>query len=297
LALSIAGGTAVTAFLVFAMGSWGYSLWFGVPFAAGCVLGYRAKAHVFVLPLLGLIVLLGLIFGFASLNLAGVFCGLTLGGILAGPLVVGIVTGAMLRQSLKLTRFSQREYLPVLLFFLLPVASAAVEGRPRPQPPESISTSQVIGASPARAWDAVVFYEEVRHLPPWILRIGLAHPLYTIGQSRHVGDVKTCVYNKGHITKRITEAEPGRLLAFDVIEQDIGYGRDVRLIGGSFWFEPSGEAGTRVTLTTTYEPLLTPRWCWRPFEALAVHTLHGHVLNGMRLNCAGEESPRAKEAP
>ena len=55
-----------------------------------------------------------------------------------------------------------------------------------------------------------MFYEEVKHQPPLILRIGLAHPLYTIGSSEHVGDVKTCVYNKGHITKRITEVEPGR---------------------------------------------------------------------------------------
>jgi hypothetical protein len=37
-----------------------------------------------------------------------------------------------------------------------------------------------------------------------------------------------------------------------------------------------------VTLETTYVPLLTPRPAWVPFERLAIHTLHGHVLEGMR---------------
>jgi len=72
------------------------------------------------------------------------------------------------------------------------------------------------------------------------------------------------------------------LLRFDVIEQHIGYERDVRLIDGSFKFEALSPDRTRVTLTTRYEPLLTPRLIWRWGERIAVHTLHAHVLEGMR---------------
>jgi len=45
---------------------------------------------------------------------------------------------------------------------------------------------------------------------------------------------KVCVYNKGRIVKRIVEARTPTLLSFDVIEQHIGYERDVRLIRRSF---------------------------------------------------------------
>ena len=135
----------------------------------------------------------------------------------------------------------------------------------------------------------------MRHDPPILLRIGLVRPVSTTGASAAPGDVKVCIYNRGRISKRITAASAPNLLAFEVIEQQIGYERDVRLIGGSFELAPEGDAATRVRLTTVYEPLLTPRWCWRPAERLAVRLLHGHVLEGMALE--SKPSPLVVHAP
>lgn len=283
LCLSVLGGTVVVAILAFAFGNWGVSLFLGVPFSVGCILGYRLRVRWYLLPLFCLVALLGLIIGLMSLSLAGVYCGLILGAIFLVPIFIGAVLGAILRHQLKFRGYGQASYLPILLFWLIPRAGGVIEGRPRGNRPESVSTEIVIPAPIARCWDAIMFYEEVTHEPPLILRIGLAHPLYTIGVSRKPGDVKTCVYNKGRITKRITAVADRSLLEFEVIEQRIGYERDVRLIGGSFRLEPLGPDSTRVTLTTTYEPLLGPRFCWRPGERLAVHLLHRHVLEGMRL--------------
>src|SRR3954452_13667725 len=55
----------------------------------------------------------------------------------------------------------------------------------------------------------------------------------------------------------------------------------MRLVRGSFTFEPTRATPTRVTLETTFAPRLRPRWAWRPSEAWTVHTLHGYVLRGM----------------
>ncbi len=154
---------------------------------------------------------------------------------------------------------------------------------------ETVSTSVDIAASPHECFESLAFYEEVKHRPPLILRIGLAHPLGAIGSSRRIGDIKKCLYNKGSITKRVTEVEPDRLLAFEVIGQHIGYERDVRLTGRSFAFEPRADGGTHVTLTTTYVPLLEPRLLWRWGEHIAVHTLHEHVLEGLSRKARGEE--------
>jgi hypothetical protein len=283
LCLSVLGGTAVVAILAFALGNWGASLWLGVPFSVGCILGYRLRVRWYLLPLFCLVGILGLILGLVSLSLAGVYCGLVLGAIFLVPIFVGAVLGVVLRHHLKARGFSQASYLPILFFWLIPLAGGVIEGRPCGAHPESVSTEIVIPAPVARCWDAIMFYEEVTHEPPLILRIGLAHPLYTIGASCRPGDVKTCIYNKGRITKRITAVAERSVLEFEVIEQHIGYERDVRLIGGSFHFEPLGPASTRVTLTTTYEPYLSPRFCWRPGERLAIHLLHRHVLEGMRL--------------
>ena len=98
-----------------------------------------------------------------------------------------------------------------------------------------------------------------------------------------VGDTKTCVYNKGRLVKRITQYRPAEFLEFDVIEQHGIEDRSVRLISGSFRFENAGSGQTRVTLTTAYEPLLTARLAWRPFERQLARSLHEHVLTGIEL--------------
>lgn len=286
LMLAIVGSLLGSVWLI-QMGNWGWSLWFAVPFAGGSLIGYGVRSRWFVLVLLGITLMLSICTGMMMLNIAGIFCGMALAGILLGPIFVGTVLGASLRLILKHSRFSQRSHLPTFLFLLLPLVCGVIEGPPRNHlPPESIATSIIVPAPVDACWNAIMFYEEVTHPPPLILRIGLAHPLAARGDCSAVGDVKTCIYNKGVITKQVTRIEPGRLLAFDVIEQRIGYERDLRLVDGSFAFQAVDDTHTRITLTTRYEPLLRPRWCWRPFERFAIQTLHGHVIEGMRLKAA-----------
>lgn len=292
LLLALTGGLISAAILVFGMNQWGWAVWVALPFAGGAVLAYRFRSRWFVLPLLGLALMAGLILGLMSLDLAGVFCGLTLAGIFLGPTLAGLILGTVLRIVLKHTRFPQRSHLPVLFFFLIPFGVALLERAVRHTPAvEIVTTSRRLAADPMTCFNSLRFYEDVTHDPPWILRVGLARPLQAVGAIDSVGDVRTCVYHRGRIVKRVTTVVPGRSLAFDVIEQSIGYERDVRLKSGSFAFEPAEGSGTLVTLTTSYEPLLTPRWCWRPFEHLAAHTLHGYVLEGIEHETRG--SPRA----
>lgn len=133
-----------------------------------------------------------------------------------------------------------------------------------------------------------MFYEEVHHPRPFLMRFILPRPLYTFGKAEHVGDMKVCVYSKGRLVKRITQSQTQETLAFDVIEQTHIENRSVVLKSGSFQFTPIDAGQTSVTLSTTYQPLLGPRWAWRWAERIGVHTLHGYVLEGMRLKSIGE---------
>jgi hypothetical protein len=172
----------------------------------------------------------------------------------------------------------------MLMIFIAPVLIAAMERAvSQPRDIETVVTSLNIPSPAGRAWNALMFYEEVRHRPPWLLRYGLPRPLFARGSTQNIGDTKVCNYTKGHLTKRVTQREPEKLLAFDVIEQDRIETDSVRLTGGSFRFIPLSSNLTRVDLATSFEPKLGPRWVWRPFERLAVHTLHRHVLEGMKL--------------
>lgn len=283
LATAAALGVA-TYYLTHAMGNRGVSLWFAVPLAAGCALGYGVRVRGLVLVFLALWLVPTVILGLFSLSLVGVVCGATLGAIVVGPVLAGTGLGAGLRHVMKRTGFSQRAHLPVIfVLFLLPMVCAAIEGPPRAgYALERVSTEAEMNAGTEACWDAIVFYEEVTHRPPLLMRLILPRPLRTVGEAQEVGDVKTCVYERGRLVKRIEEVRRGEVLGFSVAEESIGFDHDVRLIGGSFSFEEIGRGRTRVTLATDYEPLLGPRWCWRPFERLIVQTLHEHVLEGMR---------------
>ena len=284
LVMGLGCGLIVMVSLVFIVGNWGWALWFGTPISVGCVIGYRFRSRVPVLVLLSLIAAMGFAFAVVGVGLGGALCGLILGSIAFGPILLGFALGIGVRQTLKLSGFSQRSYLPILLFAGFPMVWAIIEGGPARHAPERVSSSLVVDSTPERLWDSIVFYEELGHAPPLLVRWGTARPLRSSGSITRPGDEKRCVWSTGRLTKRATVVEPGRRLEFVVVEQSIGYERDLRLIGGSFELTPMGPDRTRVTLTTVYEPRLTPRFAWGTFERGVVHTLHGHVLEGMRLN-------------
>jgi len=211
------------------------------------------------------------------------------------PVMVGALLGWGLRARLKMSNFSQRGHLPIVLTLLVPFAACAVEGRHDHLSIVTVDTSAIIDAQAGDVWSSIQFYEQVKHRPPLLLRLLLPRPLFTSGSCEKVGDVKVCVYSKGKLVKRVTAIVPGRRLAFDVIRQEKIEVNSVRLIDGSFELEPiDGGRRTRVTLTTRYQPLLAPRFAWDTVEAWGVHTLHGHVLEGMRLDAEGRKEAQGQ---
>lgn len=261
----------------------GVSVWIVAPAVLGFACGYHVRLSVYPVVLLALIAFLLFILGIMSGGVAGVFCALVLIGIAMVPLVVGALLGHGLRTVFRRLGYDLRKPLVLGIAALLSLSAALLERMmSTPASLVTISTSGDINRPIDICFSSVQFYEEVRHKPPLILRIGLAHPLRTEGSSLRVGDRKTCIYNKGRLVKETTNVRAPELMEFNIIEQQIGYERDVRLTSGSFVLTPLTAESTRVTLTTTYQPLLGPRWAWAWSEAYAVHTLHSHVLEGMR---------------
>ena len=168
-------------------------------------------------------------------------------------------------------------------FCLLPYAVQAVESRlPQRRETAVVRTALTAHAAPEEAWRAVMFYEQVRHDPPWLLRLSLPNPVRSEGYKTREGEIVRCFYDRGYLSKRISRVETERLLAFDVIEQRLHFERDIKLQGGSFVLQRLSSDRTIVVLSTRYERRLAPRFIWEPIERHVVHTLHGHVLEGMR---------------
>jgi hypothetical protein len=151
----------------------------------------------------------------------------------------------------------------------------------------SISTDAAFAAAPGDAWRAIVFYEEIEHRPPWLLRLALPRPLRSEGAKDAAGGIVRCTYESGYLLKRMTAVEEGRLLAFDVVEQHLDFGGGVELLGGGVSIDPLGSDRARVTLTTRYKRPWRPLDpVWAAIEERLVHGFHRHVLEGMRRSLA-----------
>lgn len=180
------------------------------------------------------------------------------------------------------------------------MVAAVIEGQvPRNTEVNEVSTAVTFNATAQQAWNSILFYEQVQHSPPWLLKLALPRPVRAEGSKAHVGDVQRCVYENGHLVKRITCCVDRSELAFEVVEQHLHFERDVSLRDGVFRLEQVGTDGTRVVLTTRYVRRLSPAWLWEPMERHILHTLHGHVLEGMRRRLEGgsyDERPAAVTA-
>ena len=148
--------------------------------------------------------------------------------------------------------------------------------------PTSVVTEMTYAAAPGRVWDGLMFYEQIPSRPPLHLRLLLPDPIRVEGRRSAVGDETLCVYDRGHLLKRVTRIVPRRHYGFDVVEQDLAIGREIRLTGGSYTLRELPDGSTRIGLETRYVSPVRPRWLWGLVEAAVCHAFHRHILGAMR---------------
>lgn len=287
--VSVAAGTLSYA-LCLQTGEMGLALFFAVPVSFGAILGYATRIQTWALGMLGVVATCSVVMMLVSMHFAGFFCGFTLGLIFLFPMFLGIACGAVLRVILISTGWDQRWYFRwyIWLIAALPYLGQGIERAiPNREEIAVVRTELTVDATPQEAWNAIVFYEDVEHSPPWLLRLALPKPIRSEGDKQRAGEVVRCFYDRGTLAKRISKVEPAKKLSFDVVEQHLHFEHDVALKGGSFELTPVTPRKTRITLTTSYERKLAPRWIWEPIERNVIHTLHGHVLEGMRRKAEG----------
>src|SRR5207245_2048725 len=179
------------------------------------------------------------VLGLVALDLSGIFCGLTLGGIFIVPALCGAVVGWLLRVVFRNSSWNRRRHYFLTCLVVLPFGAGAVENHWPVEPVVAeVRTGLTFRASLGKAWDGILFYEQVEHEPPWLLTLALPRPVRAEGSKAKVGDVQRCIYENGHLIKKVTRCEPGRELAFAVLEQHLHFERDVRYLDGTFRLEP-----------------------------------------------------------
>ena len=86
-------------------------------------------------------------------------------------------------------------------------------------------------ASPEQVWGGLMFYEQIEEPPPLHLRLLLPMPIRTEGSKSAVGDEAMCLYEGGHLLKRVTQIDPCRHYGFEVVEQNLAVGGGMIAVG------------------------------------------------------------------
>lgn len=146
----------------------------------------------------------------------------------------------------------------------------------------SVVTRMIFAVPPDRVWQGLVFYEELGGRPPLHLRLLLPVPIRNEGKVSDVGDEATCLYEGGHLLKRITKIEKGDLYEFEVAEQALSVGGGMRLSGGRYTLRGLPDGQTEVAVETRYLSRKWPRWFWKPLEKMVCHWFHRYLLSTMR---------------
>ena len=146
----------------------------------------------------------------------------------------------------------------------------------------SVITRMSFAAPPARVWQGLVFYEEIGERPPLHLRLLLPVPVRTEGRISDVGGEAKCVYEGGHLVKRVTNIQRGKLYQFEVAEQHLSVGGGMRLCGGAYALRELPDGRTEVSVETRYVSTKWPRWLWAPLERIVCHAFHRYLLHALR---------------
>jgi hypothetical protein len=147
---------------------------------------------------------------------------------------------------------------------------------------ETVVTHMTFNAGADAAWNTMVFYEQIDARPSFFLRLLLPVPIRTEGRKSVVGDEALCVYEGGHLIKRVTAVNRSRHLAFDVTKQELNIGLGMKLSGGWYDLQPLPDGRTDVALATVFQSPRQPRWLFGQIETTVCHIFHRHILRAMR---------------
>lgn len=214
------GGTVLSYVSIAAVGSYGSTLFLGIPFFMGYLAawlhGFRQKRTTGEC----------LAVAMASIFLAGAFIvGLAFEGIIcvamAVPLAVPLTLlgGALAHMSQK-SRHAQAQPAAMLsLLIVIPLLAGAEFWKPAPTPHHVVHSSEEIAAPPHVVWQRIISFPRIEEKPHWILRLGMAYPLEAKTTGAGLSGDRQTAFSTGISREPILAWEEGKHFAFRVAEE------------------------------------------------------------------------------
>jgi len=220
---------------------------------------------------------LGLIIGTVVFH-EGAICLVIVSPILYGGLVAGALTGRVWFRKNR----DRANLCLAPVFVLAIVAEPALRSRHT-----SVVADEIrIAAPPARVWPHVLAFKPIPDPPSyWLFRAGLPYPMETTNDGNFTGAHRSCRFSGGAAFKElVAEIDPGRRLAFDIVEMPA----DPELLGhldahcGQFELRDNGDGTTTLIGRTWYSLHVRPVWYFDWWTHDIFHAVHLRVMRHIK---------------
>jgi hypothetical protein len=288
---------------VFALETYGVTLFIGTPFLQGLFVGWafnrravQPEAMTKNVVILSVTLVAAAIALFA---LEGVIC-----IAMAFPIAMFIaLLGGFIGRQIAVRRQPAMGLAGML--FLVPVGSLVEKGVAI-APVYEVVTAVEVAAPPQTVWAHVVRFDKIKDPPDWLFRTGIAYPIAATIEGSGAGAIRRCEFSTGAFVEPITVWDQPRRLAFNVIAQPPamrelspyskvyaphldGFFRSTR---GEFRLIPI-QGGTRLEGHTWYSVNIYPQAYWRALSDVLLHRIHRRVLQQVKRQAETEQSTAA----
>lgn len=283
------------------LGSYGWGLFFAVPFAMGVAAealvnpvagqpGAFRRGSVTLLMSQAICCCLVL-----ALAIEGLIC-----IVMAAPAAIilgafGVMVGNAARAP-GINRWANQA-IAVGLFASAPLIAGLEKVWLSGPPVYRVDSFVEIDASPKAVWPVVIAFPEIAPPSEWMFRAGIAYPIRARIEGSGVGAIRYCEFSTGPFVEPITVWESAKRLAFSVSENPEPM-RELSLFEihpphlkgflesqqGEFRLEPlDGGRRTRLHGSTWYKHGLEPAGYWRWWSDAIIHRIHGRVLEHIKI--------------
>ena len=293
---------------VFALKTYGVTLFIATPFLQGVVVGWAFNRET-VKPdgqTSGVVVLSVLLVGgaIALFALEGVVC-----IAMAFPLAVLVaILGGIVGRQIAIFGGNAGAGIAAALFVL--PSGSVIEKVSSSVPTYEAVTSVDVAAPASTVWRHVVQFKTIEDLPAWYFRLGIAYPISASINGSGLGAIRRCEFSTGAFVEPITAWDEPRRLAFDVIAQPPAmrelspYSKVYAPHLDGFFASSRGEfrlipttGGTRLEGHTWYGVAIYPQAYWRTISDLLLHRIHQRVLDQVKREAESDEPYRVERKP
>jgi len=175
--------------------------------------------------------------------------------------------------------------IPVLLLPLLPflfggIVEKALVGHDKRI--IDVRSEIILPYTPEQVYDGIKSMDTVIAPKGTLMKIDLPVPRKCILEKEAVGGVRTCYFDGGKISEKITALQRGQLLKMDVTSYQLTGRKWLGFKEAIYTFEKMAGNQCRLTRITTYTSELRPRFYWEPLERWGIEEEHEYVFTALK---------------